>query len=48
MKYRVQETKKFWWGRDFLHPTTEVLGPTQPLYNGYRVIPGSKAAEEWR
>ena len=29
-------------GRDLPHPT---LGPTQPLvYNGYRVVPGGKAA----
>jgi len=23
-------------------------GPIQPLYDGYRAIPGGKAAEEWR
>ena len=30
------------WGRDFPHVSRPVLGPTQPLYNGYRVFPGGK------
>ena len=25
------------WGRDFPHPPTPALGPTQPLYYGYQV-----------
>jgi hypothetical protein len=28
------------WGRDFLHLSRPVLGPTNFLYNGYRVFPG--------
>jgi hypothetical protein len=35
------------WGRDFQHPSRPALGPTEPLYNGYRVIPGGKAARVW-
>jgi len=27
--------------------TSPSLGPTQPLYDGYRVIPGAKAAVAW-
>ena len=30
------------WGRDFPHLCRPALGPTQPLYNGYRVFPGGK------
>ena len=33
---------EFWWGRDFLHLSRLALGPTQPLYNGYRLFPGDK------
>jgi len=33
--------------RDFPHPSRPALGPTQLLYNGYRVIPGAKAAGAW-
>ena len=29
-------------GRDFPHFSRPALGPTQPLYNGYRVFPGGK------
>jgi hypothetical protein len=36
------------WGRDFPHPSWSPLGPTHPLYNGYRVFPGVKAAGAWR
>ena len=32
-----------WW-RDFPQPSTWVLGPTQLLYNGYRVFSGGKTA----
>jgi len=35
------------WGRYFPFPSRPVLGPTQPLYKGYRVFPGSKAAGAW-
>ena len=34
-------------GRDFPHPSRPAVGPTQPLYNGYRVFPGGKAAGAW-
>jgi hypothetical protein len=27
------------WGRDLPHLSRPTLGPTQPLYNGYRVFP---------
>ena len=36
------------WGRDFPHQFRPALEPTQPLYNGYRVFPGGKAAGTWR
>jgi hypothetical protein len=36
------------WGQDFQHPSRSALGSTQPLYNGYRVIPGGKVAGAWR
>jgi hypothetical protein len=32
-------------GESFSHRSA--LGPTQPLYNGYRVFPGGKAAGWW-
>jgi len=35
-------------GRDFPHPSTQALRPTQPLHNGYWVFPGAKAAGVWR
>jgi hypothetical protein len=35
------------WGREFLHLSRPALGPTQSLYNGYRVFPGGKAAGAW-
>jgi hypothetical protein len=35
-------------GRYFLHPSRPALGPTQLLYNAYRVIAGGKAAKAWR
>jgi hypothetical protein len=39
---------EFWWGKDFPHPSRPVPGPTQPpLYNGYWVILGDKAAGAW-
>jgi hypothetical protein len=30
------------WGRDFPHLSRPALGPTQLLYNGYRVFPGDR------
>ena len=30
------------WDRDFPHLSRPALGPTQPMYNGYRVFPGGK------
>jgi hypothetical protein len=36
------------WGRHFLHLSRPALGPTNPLYNGYRVFPGRKATRAWR
>ena len=35
-------------GRDFQHPSRPALWPTQPPVDGYRVIPGGKAAGAWR
>jgi hypothetical protein len=32
------------WGRDFLHPSISALGVPTLTYDGYRVIPGVKAA----
>jgi hypothetical protein len=39
---------KYRWGRDFPLPSRQVLGPTQPPINGYRVFPGGKVAGAWR
>ena len=36
------------WGRGFPHPSRPAWGPPSPLYNGYRVCPGGKAAGAWR
>jgi len=36
------------WGRNFLHPSISALGLPSLIYNGYRVIPGVKAAGAWR
>jgi hypothetical protein len=36
------------WGRDFLHPPSAALGPTQPAVIGVlRIFPGGKAAGAW-
>jgi len=29
-------------GEEIFRPSRPALGPTQPLYNGYRVFPGGK------
>jgi hypothetical protein len=34
------------WVRDFQHPSSLAQGPSL-LYNGYRVVPGGKAAGAW-
>ena len=34
------------WGRDFPHLSRPALGPTQHLYNRYRVFPGGKERPE--
>jgi hypothetical protein len=34
-------------GRDFLHPSRQVLGPPSLLHNGYPVFTGGKAAGLW-
>jgi hypothetical protein len=36
------------WGRDFPHRPDRPCGPPILLYSGYCVIPGDKAAGEWR
>jgi hypothetical protein len=37
------------WGRDFLHPSRPVLGPTQPPIQWARcLLPVGKVAEAWR
>ena len=36
------------WGRDFCIRPDRPWGPPSLLYNGYRVIPGGKAAGAWR
>jgi hypothetical protein len=36
--YRVDSPGiKFQWGRDFLHPSSQALGPPRLLFNGYQV-----------
>ena len=35
------------WGRDFLHPSIAALGIPTLIYDGYRLIPGVKAAGAW-
>jgi hypothetical protein len=39
-----------WWGGGeiFLTRPDRPWGPLSPLYNGYRVFPGGKAAGAWR
>jgi len=44
-RYGLEES---WWGRDFPHTFRPALGPTQSLYNGYRVFPVGKSAGAWR
>ena len=39
---------EFQWGWDFPDPQDRHWGPPSLLYNGYRVIPGDKAAGAWR
>ena len=39
---------EFQWGWDFPHPQDWPWNPPSLLHNGYRVIPGSKAAGKWR
>ena len=37
------------WGRDFLHTSTLILGPTQPPEKWvWYLLPGGKMAGEWR
>jgi hypothetical protein len=38
---------EFRWGRDIPHTSRPALGPTEPSHNGYRIIPGDKAAGAW-
>jgi hypothetical protein len=37
-----------WWGEISPPHPDRPWGPPSLLYNGYRVIPGSKAARAWR
>jgi hypothetical protein len=34
-------------GPGFLHHSRPALGPTQPIYNWYQIIPRGKAAGTW-
>ena len=36
------------WGLEFPHPSRPAWDPPSLLYNGYRVLPGGKAAGAWR
>jgi len=36
------------WGRGFSTRPDRAWGPPSLLYNGHRVFPGGKSAEEWR